>query len=89
MHEHGTIKWTNVPRQPLPKLDDVSLWVGNQLNHERMPAKYQHMAPEGELIASLDGHPEGLLAIPGDNNGPPSQDNSTKKSDKSIGAAVS
>jgi hypothetical protein len=55
MHEHGTTKWTNVPRQPIPKLDDVSLWIGHQLNYERMPTRYQHMAPEGELIASLDG----------------------------------
>jgi hypothetical protein len=70
VHENGTIKWSNVPRQPIPKLDDVNLWIGHQLNYERMPTKYQHMAPEGELIASLDGHPEGLLAIPGDNNGP-------------------
>jgi hypothetical protein len=61
VHENGTIKWSNVPRQPIPKLDDVSLWIGHQLKHERMPAKYQHMAPEGELIASLDRHPEGLL----------------------------
>ena len=87
MHENGTIKWSNVPRQLIPKLDDdVSLWIGHQLNYERMPAKYQHMVPEGELIASLDGYPEGLLAIPGDNNGPP---RITKKSDKSIGAAMS
>ncbi len=72
MHENGTIKWSNVPRQLIPKLDDdVSLWIGHQLNYERMPAKYQHMAPEGELIAFLDGHPEGLLDTPGDNNGQP------------------
>ncbi len=71
VHENGMLKWSNVPRQPIPKLDDVSLWIGHQLNYERMPVKYQHMTPEGELIASLDGHPEGLLAIPGDNNGPP------------------
>ncbi len=71
VHENGTIRWSNVPRQPIPKLDDVSLWIGHQLNHERMPAKYQHMAPEGELVASLDGYPDGLLAIPGNNNGPP------------------
>jgi hypothetical protein len=61
LHENGTIRWTNVPRQPIPKLDDVSLWIGHQLNYERMPAKYQHMAPEGELLASIEGYPEGLL----------------------------
>ncbi len=81
VHENGTIKWSNVPRQPIPKLDDVCLWIGHQLNYERMPTKYQRMSPEGELIVSLEGHPEGLLAIP--------DDNSTKKSDKSIGAAMS
>ncbi len=25
VHENGTIKWSNVPRQPIPKLDDVNL----------------------------------------------------------------
>jgi hypothetical protein len=59
VHENGTIKWSNVPRQPIP-----------ELNYERRPTEYQHMAPEGELIASLEGHPEGLLAILGDNGLP-------------------
>ncbi len=62
LHENGTIRWTNVPRQPIPKLDDVSLWIGHQLNYECMPTKYQHMSPEGELLASIEGYPEGLLA---------------------------
>jgi hypothetical protein len=70
LNENGTIRWTNVPRQPIPKLDDVSLWIGHQLNYERMPTKYQHMAPEGELLASIEGYPEGLLAIPNDNGSP-------------------
>ncbi len=70
LHENGTIRWTNVPRQPIPKLDDVSLWIGHQLNYERMPTKYQHMSPEGELLASIEGYPEGLLAIPNDNDSP-------------------
>ncbi len=59
VHEHGTIRWTNVPRQPIPQLDDINLWVGHQLNHKRTPKEYQHMPPEGELVASLDGYPEG------------------------------
>ncbi len=29
-----------------------------------MPKEYQNMPPEGELMASIDGYPEGLLAIP-------------------------
>ena len=70
VHEHGTIKWTNVPRQPIPQLDDINLWVGHQLNHKRMPKEYQHMPPEGELVASLDGYPEGLLAVPNEDGYP-------------------
>ncbi len=37
LHENGTIRWTNVPRQPIPPLDDINLWVGHQLNHKRLP----------------------------------------------------
>jgi hypothetical protein len=72
LHENGTIRWTNtnVPRQPIPKLDDVSLWIRHQLNYERMPTKYQPMSLEGELIASIEGYPEGLLAIPSENGSP-------------------
>ena len=62
--ERRKISWVNVPRQPIPQLEDVSLWIGHQLHHKRMPKEYQHLHPEGELIASLDGYPEGLLAIP-------------------------
>ncbi len=67
VHENGKITWTNVPRQPIPKLDDVDLWIGRQLNHEKLPAKYLYEAPEGELVTSIEGYPEGLLAIPGEN----------------------
>ncbi len=35
LHENGTIRWTNVPRHPIPPLDDINLWVGHQLNHKR------------------------------------------------------
>ena len=70
IHGNGAIKWTNVPRQPIPPLDDVSLWVGHQLNHKRMPKEYKHMPPDGELMVSLDGYPEGLLAIPNDDGSP-------------------
>ena len=70
VHEHGTIRWTNVPREPIPQLDDVNLWVGHQLNHKRMPKEYQSMPPEGELMASIEGYPDGLLAIPNEDGHP-------------------
>jgi hypothetical protein len=71
LHENGTIRWTNVPRQPIPPLEDMSLWVGHQLNHKRMPKEYKHMPPEeGELMVSLEGYPEGLLAIPNEDGFP-------------------
>ncbi len=70
LHENGTIRWTNVPRQPIPPLDNVNLWVGHQLNHKRLPKEYKHMPPDGELMASLEGYPEGLLAIPNDDGSP-------------------
>ena len=70
LNENGTIKWANVPRQPIPPLDDDNLWVGHQLNHKRMPKEYKHMPPEGELMVSLEGYPEGLLAIPNDDGTP-------------------
>ena len=34
LHENGTIRWTNVPRQPIPPLDDINLWIGHQLYHK-------------------------------------------------------
>jgi hypothetical protein len=73
-HETGNItpviesnrikKWKRVPKQPIPELLDVIQWVGHQLNHKRMPKEYMDVAPVGRLLASLEGHPEGLLAIP-------------------------
>jgi hypothetical protein len=33
-------------------------------------SKYKHMSPEGELIASIEGYLEGLLALPSDNDSP-------------------
>jgi hypothetical protein len=45
-------------------LSEISAWVGNQLRHEHMPVKYQHMYPEGKLIAMDSTYPEGLLAVP-------------------------
>ncbi len=69
LHENGIIRWTNVPRQPIPPLD-VKLCVGNQLNHKRLPKEYKHMPPNGELMASLEGYPEGLLAIPNEDGSP-------------------
>ena len=71
LHENGTIRWTNVPRQPIPPLIDINLWVGHQLNHKRLPKEeYKHIPPDGELMASLDGYPEGLLAVPNGDGSP-------------------
>jgi hypothetical protein len=69
--ENQTIKWKNVPRQPIPEeLQDVSLWIGHQLHHKRMPKEYRHLPPDGKLISSMKGHPEGLLAIPSEEGSP-------------------
>ena len=70
LHENGTIRWTNVPRQPIPPLQNINLWVGHQLNHKRLPKEYKHMPPDGKLMASLEGYPEGLMAIPNDDGSP-------------------
>jgi hypothetical protein len=70
VNDNGLIRWTNVPRQPIPPLDNVDMWIGHQVEQERMPVKYQHLPPEGELIASIDGYPEGLLGIPNNDGSP-------------------
>ncbi len=38
--ERGRIAWKRVPREPLPPLAPVEQWIGSQLDHEKMPAKY-------------------------------------------------
>jgi hypothetical protein len=68
--ENQTIKWKNVPRQPIPALQDVSLWIGHQLHHQRMPKEYKNLSPEGKLISFMKGYPEGLLAVPGEEGSP-------------------
>jgi hypothetical protein len=70
VNDNGTIRWTNVPKQPIPSLDNVDMWIGHQLQYTRMPVKYQHMPPEGELITTIDGYPEGLLGIPNNDGSP-------------------
>ncbi len=60
----GTLKWKRIPREPIPRISDFNLWVGKQLRHKNMPTKYQHMHPEGELMAMDSTYPEGLLAVP-------------------------
>jgi hypothetical protein len=62
--ERHRIKWKRVPKQLIPEVLDVSQWVGHQLNHKRMPKEYMDVAPVGKLLASLEGHPKGLLALP-------------------------
>jgi hypothetical protein len=62
--DNNRLKWANVPKQFIPELQDISLWIGHQLNHKkRMPKEFKDVPPNGKLI-SIKGHPEGLLAIP-------------------------
>jgi hypothetical protein len=56
----GTLKWKRIPREPIPRISDFKLWVGRQLRNKNLPSKYQHMHPEGELIAIDITYPEGL-----------------------------
>ncbi len=42
----------------------MELWIGLQLDHEKMPAKYMHEPPEGELIENISERPAELLGIP-------------------------
>jgi hypothetical protein len=60
----GRIKWKRIPRDPIPQLSDINLWVGQQLRHANMPAKYLNMQPKGNLIPMDSSYPEGLLAVP-------------------------
>jgi hypothetical protein len=57
------IRWKRQPREPLPHLEDVSEWVGKQLDHMDLPKKYQSVLPEGELVPLAEDYPEGLFAI--------------------------
>ncbi len=60
----GRVKWKRVPREPIPQLSDVNLWVGQQLRHANMPTKYLNVQPKGSLIPMDSTYPEGLLAVP-------------------------
>ncbi len=62
--EKERISWKRAPRQPLPVLTPIESWVELQLEHEKMPAKYMHEPPEGELIRNISGRPAKLLGIP-------------------------
>ncbi len=68
--DNNKLKWANVPKQPIPELQDISLWIGHQLNHKRMPKEFKDVPPNGKLITSIKGHPEGLLAIPNADGSP-------------------
>ncbi len=68
--ENHRIRWKRVPKQPIPELLDINQWVGHQLNHKRMPKEYMDVAPVEKLLASLEGHPEGLLAVPNEDGSP-------------------
>jgi hypothetical protein len=60
----GRIKWKRIPREPIPQLSNINLWVGQQLRHTNMPAKYLNVQPKGDLIPMDSTFPEGLLAVP-------------------------
>ncbi len=62
--ERGRISWKRAPREPIPLLAHVKLWVGSQLDHEKMPAKCMHEPPESELIKNISGRPAELLGTP-------------------------
>jgi hypothetical protein len=62
--ERGRISWKRAPREPLPLLAPIEQWVGSQLDHDKMPAKYMHEPPECELIKNISGRPAELLGIP-------------------------
>jgi hypothetical protein len=62
--ERRRLSWKRSPREPLPILAPMDLWVGLQLNHEKMPTKYMRGPPEGELIKNIPGRPAELLGIP-------------------------
>ena len=68
--ENQRVRWKNIPKQPIPELQDVNQWIGHQLNHRRMPKEYLDVPPNGKLLASIKGHPEGLLAIPNADGSP-------------------
>jgi hypothetical protein len=44
--ERGRISWKRAPRQALPVLAPIESWVGLQLDHDKMPAKYMHEPPD-------------------------------------------
>ena len=62
--ERGRISWKRSPREPLPVLAPMEQWIGVQLDHVKMPAKFMREPPEGELIKNIPGRPAELLGIP-------------------------
>jgi hypothetical protein len=62
--ERGKISWKRAPRQALPVLAPIESWIGLQLEHDKMPARYMHEPPDGELIKNIPGRPAELLGIP-------------------------
>jgi hypothetical protein len=68
--ENQRVRWKNIPKQPILEVQDVNQWIGHQLNHRRMLKEYLDVPPNGKLLASIKGHPEGLLAIPNADGSP-------------------
>jgi hypothetical protein len=61
--ENSEIRWTNVPKHPIPALSDLNQWIEHQLKHKRLPKEYTEEPPKGKFITSVEGRPEELLAI--------------------------
>ena len=68
--DKDSIKWTRAPREPIPPLQNISSWVGKQLDHTDLPKRYRNLPPQGELITDLKDFPDGLLAVPNSNGTP-------------------
>jgi hypothetical protein len=64
MNERGKLAWKRPPREPLPLLPPMEQWVGIQQEQHKLPAKYEHGPPKGELIKGIIGRPAELLGIP-------------------------
>jgi hypothetical protein len=66
--EQGRLSWKRSPREQGTTAGiitcSVDQWVGFQLDHDNLPAKYTHGPPQGELIkrasSRTSGYPESL-----------------------------
>ena len=64
VNERGRLAWKRSPREPLPLLPPTEQWVGIQKEQHKLPTKYEHEPPKGELVKGIPGRPAELLGIP-------------------------